>query len=65
MEDLQKDYRFLIFKKYKIVYYFNERASTIEIHDVFNSRQNLIKITRRKQLLQVTLFNGILVSGGQ
>ena len=48
LSELQNDYRYLIFKSYKIVYYFNYRTNTVEIHDVFDSRQNPIKITRRK-----------------
>ncbi|RZL42772.1 MAG: type II toxin-antitoxin system RelE/ParE family toxin [Pedobacter sp.] len=42
------DYRYLVFKNYKIVYYINKNSSSIEILDVFDSRQNPIKIERRK-----------------
>jgi len=42
------DYRYLVFKNYKIVYYFNKNSSSVEILDVFDSRQNPIKIKRRK-----------------
>ena len=38
----------LTVKKYKIIYWFNKDKNRIEISDVFDARQNPIKIKRQK-----------------
>jgi len=44
----EKGYRYLVYKNYKIVYLINGISNTIEIHDVFDARQNPLKIGREK-----------------
>lgn len=44
----QKEIRYLIFKKYKIIYWINLEKNTIEILDIFDTRQNPINIKRTK-----------------
>ncbi len=39
-------FRYLVFKNYKIIYWINENKSRIEIVDVFDTRQNPLKIKR-------------------
>lgn len=41
-------FRYLVFKNYKIVYRFNKSSKLIEILDIFDSRQNPQKIKRSK-----------------
>jgi len=41
-------YRYIIYKSYKIVYMIDFNRNTVEIHDVFDTRQNPIKINRKK-----------------
>jgi plasmid stabilization system protein ParE len=41
-------YKYLVFKNYKLVYLFDANRNRIEIHDVFDTRQNPIKINRKK-----------------
>ncbi len=41
-------FRYLIFKNYKIIYWINRSKNRIEISDIFDSRQNPIKIERAK-----------------
>lgn len=43
-----QEFRYLVFKNYKIIYWINTQENWIEIYDVFDSRQNPIKITRTK-----------------
>lgn len=43
-----RDFRYLIFKSYKIIYWVNLDKTRIEIFDVFDTRQNPIKIKRKK-----------------
>ncbi|MDP5199510.1 type II toxin-antitoxin system RelE/ParE family toxin [Flavobacterium sp. DG2-3] len=40
--------RYLIYKNYKIIYWINVEKNTIEILDVFDTRQNPEKIYRNK-----------------
>ena len=50
-ELLDKDprgFRYLVFKNYKIIYWINAEKNRIEIFDVFDTRQNPIKIKRVK-----------------
>ena len=44
----KQEFRYLVFKNYKIIYWINIEKRRIEISDVFDSRQNPIKITRSK-----------------
>ena len=46
--DRKQKFRYLIFKNYKIIYWINIQKKRIEISDVFDSRQNPLKITRSK-----------------
>ncbi len=41
-------FRYLIYKNYKIIYWLNKKENRIEIHDVFDTRQNPHKLTRTK-----------------
>lgn len=41
-----QNFRYLIFKNYKIIYWFNIEKNWIEIVDVFDTRQNPPKISR-------------------
>jgi plasmid stabilization system protein ParE len=43
-----RDFRYLVFKSYKIIYWVNLEKKRIEVFDVFDTRQNPIKIKRRK-----------------
>jgi len=44
--DRPNGFRYLVFKNYKIIYWINKSKNRIEINDVFDSRQNPIKIKR-------------------
>ena len=44
----KQEFRHLIFKNYKIIYWINEEEERIEINDVFDTRQNPIKLERTK-----------------
>ncbi|MDW5289473.1 type II toxin-antitoxin system RelE/ParE family toxin [Formosa sp. PL04] len=44
----EQKFRFLVFKNYKIIYWINEKEHRVEINDVFDTRQNPIKIERTK-----------------
>ena len=46
--DRKEGFRYLIFKNYKIIYWCNHEKNRIEITDVFDARQNPIKINRHK-----------------
>ena len=52
VEDLllprKEDFRYLIFTNYKIVYWINKKKGRIEIADVFDTRQNPVKMKREK-----------------
>ena len=48
LEDDPRDFRYLIFKNYKIIYWINSEMSRIEIFDVFDTGQSPIKIKRTK-----------------
>jgi len=51
-EELLKDrkiqYRYLVFKNYKLIYSVDEENGTIKIADVFDTRQNPPKMKRTK-----------------
>ncbi|WP_418894286.1 type II toxin-antitoxin system RelE/ParE family toxin [Limibacterium fermenti] len=46
--DRKENFRCLVYKKYKIIYWFNKNKNRIEISDIFDTRQNPIKIRRYK-----------------
>jgi plasmid stabilization system protein ParE len=46
LTDRPEGFRYLIHKNYKIIYWINKQENRVEITDVFDTRQNPIKITR-------------------
>ncbi|WP_318344321.1 type II toxin-antitoxin system RelE/ParE family toxin [Flagellimonas baculiformis] len=48
LKSRKQEFRYLVFKNYKIIYWINEKEKQIEIIDVFDTRQNPIKIERKK-----------------
>ena len=48
LENDSRDFRYLVHKNYKIIYWINTEKNTIEIFDVFDTRQNPKKIKRNK-----------------
>lgn len=52
VEDLLKErkenFRYLVYKKYKIIYWVNHQENRVEITDIFDTRQNPRKIKRTK-----------------
>lgn len=46
--DRAEEFRYLVYKSYKIIYWFNQEKSRIEIVDVFDTRQYPGKIKRNK-----------------
>lgn len=44
----KEDFRYLVYKNYKVIYWINTKENRIEIIDVFDTRQNPIKIERNK-----------------
>jgi len=44
----KKEYRYLIFRKYKIIYRIDYSLGVVIITDIFDTRQNPIKISRNK-----------------
>jgi len=40
------EFRYLVYKNYKVIYWINKNENRIEITDVFDSRQNPIMIER-------------------
>ena len=47
LEKDPRNFRYILYKSYKIIYWFNKDRKAIEIVDVFDSRQNPIKISKR------------------
>lgn len=43
-----RDFRYLVFKSYKIIYWVNLDKNRIEVFDIFDTRQSPIKIKRGK-----------------
>lgn len=43
-----REFRYLVYKNYKIIYWVSNEKNTAEIFDVFDTRQNPIKINRIK-----------------
>ena len=48
LSDRKENFRYLVYKNYKIIYWFNEPKKRIEIVDIFDTRQNPTKIERKK-----------------
>ncbi|WPO78966.1 type II toxin-antitoxin system RelE/ParE family toxin [Flavobacterium sp. KACC 22761] len=48
LENYSKELRYLVFKSYKIIYWINLEKNAVEILDVFDTRQNPVKIKRNK-----------------
>lgn len=44
--DREQEFRYIVHKNYKIIYWLNREKSQVEIVDVFDTRQNPIKIKR-------------------
>lgn len=44
--DRKEEFRYLVFKNYKLIYWINFAEKRIEITDIFDTRQNPIKISR-------------------
>ena len=44
----KQEFRYLVYKSYKIIYWINIKENRIEINDVFDTRQNPVKIERTK-----------------
>ena len=44
-----EDFRYLVFKNYKIIYLVNTKKKRVEILDVFDTRQNPIKLKRKNK----------------
>ncbi len=49
LADRPEDFRYLIHTNYKIIYWINTKSKRVEIIDVFDTRQNPIKIQRNKR----------------
>lgn len=48
LKERPQEFRYLIFKNYKIIYWINENNKTVEIANVFDCRQNPIKMNETK-----------------
>lgn len=48
LESRSENFRYIISTNYKIIYWINKAKERIEIVDVFDTRQNPIKISRKK-----------------
>lgn len=48
LRNRKQEFRYLVYKNYKIIYWFNEQKNRIEIVDVFDTRQYPKKIKRNK-----------------
>lgn len=46
LKNRKQRYRYLVFKNYKIIYWINNSENRIEINDVFDTRQNPVKMKR-------------------
>lgn len=49
LEDRKQEFRYLVYKNYKIIYWHNEEKNRIDILDVFDARQNPVKLKRNKK----------------
>ena len=46
LKDRKQEFRYIVFKNYKIIYWINYQKNRIEISDIFDTRQNPIKMKR-------------------
>jgi len=44
LSDRSQNFRYLVFQKYKIIYWINQNKNRIDIVNVFDTRQNPVKI---------------------
>ena len=44
LKDRKQEFRYLLFKNYKIIYWINYHKNQVEISDIFDTRQNPIKM---------------------
>ncbi len=47
LSDRPQNFRYLVFKNYKIIYWINQNKTRIDIVNVFDSRQNPLKMRKR------------------
>ena len=48
LKNCSQNFRYLIFKNYKIIYWNNTKKNRIDITDVFDTRQNPVKLLNQK-----------------
>ncbi|QTD38116.1 type II toxin-antitoxin system RelE/ParE family toxin [Polaribacter batillariae] len=48
LKQRKQEFRYLVYKNYKVIYWINESENRVEINDVFDTRQNPPKIKRTK-----------------
>ncbi|MFD0991052.1 type II toxin-antitoxin system RelE/ParE family toxin [Mariniflexile jejuense] len=48
LKNRNQRFRYLVYKNYKVIYWINKDKNRVEINDVFDTRQNPIKIERKK-----------------
>lgn len=46
LKNRKEEFRYVVFKNYKVIYWVNQKENRIEINDVFDTRQNPVKIER-------------------
>lgn len=46
--DRKQEFRYLVYKNYKIIYWINIQNNRVEVIDVFDSRQNPVKLKRNE-----------------
>lgn len=44
LQNRKQEFRYLVFKNYKIIYWINHNKNQVEISDIFDTRQNPIKM---------------------
>lgn len=48
LKNRKQEFRYLVYKNYKVIYWINYKENRIEINDVFDTRQNPTKMERTK-----------------
>lgn len=48
LSERKEKFRFLVYKDYKVIYWINKSENRVEIADIFDTRQNPIKLKRNK-----------------
>ncbi|MGB0166946.1 MAG: type II toxin-antitoxin system RelE/ParE family toxin [Luteibaculum sp.] len=48
LDHRENEFRYLLYKNYKVIYWINQINNRVEVVDVFDTRQEPKKITRRK-----------------